>query len=300
MVKNAIKSGKSLPTTDLTIQGQILIGSVCYTDLQVISIQGSLDPKKFEINSDGITFKNVLKFNITEPDDRKMKVELLRKYLFEKVKEDKNNLQLENINESDKLGTLSAKYESGNNGVGTISTGKGDHGGMSYELYQFASKNGSIDNYIDSPEFSQWKGLFNGLTPTTSDFNKAWKKLAEDEPDAFKKSQHEYIYRTHYLALKENNKDLINLDNYSDVLKDVCWSTAVHHGKDTGVLKRALKDKDVSKLSEQDIIIAIYEERGKRDENGELAYFHSSSKKMQDGIAKRFESELKDALSKLK
>ncbi|WP_435355898.1 N-acetylmuramidase domain-containing protein [Emticicia sp. SJ17W-69] len=87
MVKNAIKTGKSLPTTDLSIQGQILIGSVCYTDLQVISIQGSLDPKKFEINSDGITFKNVLKFNITEPDDRKMKVELLRKYLFEEVKE---------------------------------------------------------------------------------------------------------------------------------------------------------------------------------------------------------------------
>jgi GH24 family phage-related lysozyme (muramidase) len=91
MVKNAIKTGKSLPTTDLTIQGQILIGSVCYTDLQIISIQGSLDPKKFEINSDGITFKNVLKFNISEPDNRKMKVELLRKYLFEEMKEVKED-----------------------------------------------------------------------------------------------------------------------------------------------------------------------------------------------------------------
>jgi GH24 family phage-related lysozyme (muramidase) len=87
MVKSAIKTGKSLPTADLTIQGQLLIGNVCYTDLQVVSIQGNLDPKKFEINSDGITFKNVLKFNITEPDDRKMRVELLRKYLFEEVKE---------------------------------------------------------------------------------------------------------------------------------------------------------------------------------------------------------------------
>jgi hypothetical protein len=38
---------------------------------------------------------------------------------------------------------------------------------------------------------------------------------------------------------------------------------------------------------------------GKKDKNGELAYFHSSSKNMQDGIEKRFKSELNDALSRL-
>jgi hypothetical protein len=277
------------------LQGQINIGGECLDNLEITLGKSVINPQKKQYIGDILFIDDA--FNLKTENIQKTK--LLEKWLFDGVKEGVDNNNNDINNESDRLGTLSAKYESGSNGVGTISTGKGDHGGMSYGLYQFASKNSSIDDYIDSPEFSKWKKLFSGLTPTTSNFNKAWKKLAKDEPNAFRKSQHEYIYRTHYLVLKENNKNLINLDKYSDVLKDVCWSTAVHHGKDTGVLKRALKDKDISKLSEKDIITAIYEERGKKDKNGELAYFHSSSKNMQDGIEKRFKSELNDALSRL-
>jgi hypothetical protein len=297
------------------LEGQVMIGENCIDKFSLeISNNASMDVTSIprdeynepnrEINSNRIELYNdrtkYPQRYLTIKTDNNNQAKLVEKWLFDGVKEGVDNNNNNDINnESDRLGTLSAKYESGSNGVGTISTGKGDHGGMSYGLYQFASKNSSIADYIDSPEFSKWKKLFSGLTPTTSNFNKAWEKLAKDEPNAFRKSQHEYIYRTHYLVLKENNKNLINLDKYSDVLKDVCWSTAVHHGKDTGVLKRALKDKDISKLSEKDIITAIYEERGKKDKNGELAYFHSSSKNMQDGIEKRFKSELNDALSRL-
>ncbi|HEY0366030.1 MAG TPA: LysM domain-containing protein, partial [Pyrinomonadaceae bacterium] len=40
------------------------------------------------------------------------------------------------------LGTLSAKYETGGRGPGTVSTGAGDPGGVSYGSYQMATKMG--------------------------------------------------------------------------------------------------------------------------------------------------------------
>src|SRR5688572_28910467 len=40
------------------------------------------------------------------------------------------------------LGKLSAKYETGGRGPGTVSTGAGDRGGVSYCSYQMASKMG--------------------------------------------------------------------------------------------------------------------------------------------------------------
>ncbi|HKG81488.1 MAG TPA: LysM domain-containing protein, partial [Pyrinomonadaceae bacterium] len=40
---------------------------------------------------------------------------------------------------ADELGALSAKYETGGRGPGTVSTGAGDFGGVSYGSYQMAS-----------------------------------------------------------------------------------------------------------------------------------------------------------------
>ncbi len=56
-----------------------------------------------------------------------------------------NNNQKEIDNARNKLnswqlGKTSKQYESGNNGPGTISTGKGDNGGMSYGTYQIETK----------------------------------------------------------------------------------------------------------------------------------------------------------------
>ncbi|CEE29395.1 hypothetical protein VWQ19_11840 [Xanthomonas citri pv. citri] len=47
------------------------------------------------------------------------------------------------------LGMTSARHESGRRGVETISTGKGDHGGVSYGAYQLSSKSGSLREYLD-------------------------------------------------------------------------------------------------------------------------------------------------------
>src|SRR5690349_18344275 len=47
------------------------------------------------------------------------------------------------------LGALSAKYESGNRKSSTISSNKGDPGGVSYGSYQLASKVGTAKRFAD-------------------------------------------------------------------------------------------------------------------------------------------------------
>src|SRR5215211_8388916 len=64
---------------------------------------------------------------------------------------------------ADALGALSAKYETGGRGPGTVSTGSGDPGGVSYGSYQMASKMGVPARFITEPGF-QWLQDFKGLT----------------------------------------------------------------------------------------------------------------------------------------
>ncbi|MEO7404886.1 MAG: hypothetical protein ABIU95_14560, partial [Burkholderiales bacterium] len=45
------------------------------------------------------------------------------------------------------LGKLSAKYESGGRASGTVSSGKGDPGGVSYGSYQLSSKVGTAQKF---------------------------------------------------------------------------------------------------------------------------------------------------------
>jgi murein DD-endopeptidase MepM/ murein hydrolase activator NlpD len=53
------------------------------------------------------------------------------------------------------LGTLSAKYETGGRGPGTVSTGAGDPGGVSYGSYQMATKMGTVARFVAQTGF-QW------------------------------------------------------------------------------------------------------------------------------------------------
>ena len=66
------------------------------------------------------------------------------------------------------LGDVSAKYESGNGGAKTISSGTGDPGGVSYGSYQLASKTGTLEAFLKASGYNK---DFAGLTPGTSLFN---------------------------------------------------------------------------------------------------------------------------------
>jgi len=85
------------------------------------------------------------------------------------------------------------------------------------------------------------------------------------------------------------------------VVSDVLWSSSVQRGPAGAVtvFTRALAGRDVSQLTDADIINAVYAERGRKDRNGGLAYFSSSSRAVRAGVAQRFVDERADALASL-
>jgi murein DD-endopeptidase MepM/ murein hydrolase activator NlpD len=201
------------------------------------------------------------------------------------------------------LGTLSAKYETGGRGPGTVSTGAGDRGGVSYGSYQMASKLGVATRFVKQDGFP-WLTDFQNLTAGAADFTACWKRIAKNEPDAFQKCQHDFIKKTHYdlLVAKIISEDNLDVNTRSHALQDVVWSTAVQHGGASTIVHKALARVKVEKTDpsfDEQVIRAIYAERGKTKADGSLVYFSKNSPNVQKGVANRFKSELKDALAML-
>ncbi len=105
------------------------------------------------------------------------------------------------------LGSLSSKYETGGRGPGTVSTGIGDAGGVSYGSYQMTSRprGGTVARFIAEPDFP-WRARFAGLTPGAADFSARWKALAAEADEAFFAAQHAYIQRTHFDPLVRRSR----------------------------------------------------------------------------------------------
>ena len=201
------------------------------------------------------------------------------------------------------LGTLSAKYETGGRGPGVVSTGAGDPGGVSYGSYQMATKMGVPQKFVKQAGFP-WLTDFQNLNAGTADFTACWKRIAANEPDAFQKCQHEYIKQTHYdlLAAKILSDDGLDVNTRSRALQDVVWSTAVQHGGATSMIHKALANVSCARTDpgfDEQLIRAIYAERGRKKPDGNLVYFSKSSPNVQKGVANRFKNELNDALAML-
>ena len=137
------------------------------------------------------------------------------------------------------LGKLSEKYESGGRGPGTVSTGRGDPGGVSYGTYQLASKIGRADAFVKRYYPDEFKGLQGG----TPEFTVRWKELAAKDTAGLRKNEHEYIKETHYdPQVKKLEAELkLDLSKRSAALRDVVWSVAVQHGPRTDLIVTAVK-----------------------------------------------------------
>ena len=201
------------------------------------------------------------------------------------------------------LGELSAKYETGGRGPGTVSTGSGDPGGVSYGSYQMATKMGTVARFVAQTGF-QWAADFTGLTPGTGPFTACWKRIAAAQTAAFQSAQHAFIKKSHYdlLAAKILNDDGLDVNTRSRALQDVVWSTAVQHGGATPIVHRAITTLSCNcsdPTYDKKLICAIYAERGRKKPDGNLAYFSKSSPSVQAGVAKRFQNEQQDALAML-
>lgn len=194
------------------------------------------------------------------------------------------------------IGQTSERYESSGRGAATISTGKGDRGGVSYGAYQLSSKMGTLQEYLGQSHYGE---NFKGLTPGTTAFNARWLDLAKTDP-GFAKDQQEFIGRTHYSEQREKlNAQGIDLSGRGRAVQDALWSTSVQFRNLTptivakGLEETFGKGYKLSALTDKDIVSAIQDY--KISHNNAL---FKSSPEWWPGLLKRAESE-KSALLQL-
>lgn len=180
------------------------------------------------------------------------------------------------------VGRVSAYFESGED-YARVSTGKGDAGGVSYGAFQLSSKTGSADAFLRESGYAK---DFSGLQAGSTAFSNKWKEMAKD--GKFNEAQLNYA-RQHYAqpfseALK---KDGIDLTGKGQAVQEMILSTAVHYGAGGTYTFDALKGKDVSKMSDEDIIKTVQEHKLANVGTN----FRDSSKNVQQGVANRIVKE---------
>ncbi len=204
-------------------------------------------------------------------------------------------------NSADTVGAVCEKYESGGRGPGTVSTGIGDPGGVSYGSYQLASKIGRADEFVKHYYPRDFKGLKAG----SDEFTKRWKQLAAKSPRELHQHERAFIKETHYDPQVKKLKAELGLDvsKRSAALREMVWSTAVQHGPNADIIVVALKpllaNRKLSDLSDASIIRAVYAERGRKNADGTLVHFKGVGAEWIPGLSRRFEEEQKDVLEML-
>ncbi|MFC7488979.1 hypothetical protein ACOCJ7_06170 [Knoellia sp. CPCC 206453] len=199
------------------------------------------------------------------------------------------------------LGSLSRRHES-NGDPGTVSHGRGDRGGVSYGTYQLSSTMGSAGEFRtwlrrEHPDLAARLGT---AAPGSAAFSQAWRNIAAADGAQWGQIQHDYIQYSHYdpqVTAVERALPGINLEGRDPVVRDVLWSTAVQHrGATDNIFTRAVAGRDITTMSDADLVRAVYDERGR---NNGAAYFSRSSVAWQVGNARRFREEKAEALERL-
>jgi len=177
------------------------------------------------------------------------------------------------------LGQTSEKYETGGNGVATISSGwlnraagVKDPGGKSYGPWQLASiyttREGvekttgtTLESYVKKSKFYSKLSAY----PLASDgFDYAWKAVCNSDGQAFKQDQYEFILRTHYNP-EMSSLSSLGLDTRSEGVQDCIWSMAVQHRANTRRwVAEALSGKNLAELTDADVVTLVMNDRMQR------------------------------------
>lgn len=200
------------------------------------------------------------------------------------------------------LGKLSAKFESGSDGIAAI--GYDSTGGTSYGKYQIASKVGSMKSFLafldkEAPDLA---GRLRKAGPANTGGRRGgmpneWRAIAKEQPERFERLQESYIRETHYKpaldAIAENTG--IDPDNLSSAMREVIWSTAVQHGPAGAARIFARADSMSGKAREasyeRKMITNVY--------NVRAGQFGSSTPQVRNAVRNRFREERQLALNML-
>ena len=209
----------------------------------------------------------------------------------------KDMLKSKNPVSRDNVGDSVKRFESANEGPGTISEPSGaDLGGHSYGSYQITNKN--IDEYIEylentgtesnlrlAKDLKAAGGSRGARNPDSvvgtsgKTFREVWEKAAIDDRSGFEDSQAGYISTSNFRPAFHNiqKKTGIDISEKGSAVQDAIWSTSTQYGPGlTGsIVKDAVKGKDLSTLTDAELINAIQDvKRDKID-----SHFSSSTNK---------------------
>lgn len=198
------------------------------------------------------------------------------------------------VENSSSIGALSAHFESGGKGVGVVSTGVGDAGGVSYGAHQIATKTGTMSAFMSSPEAASFSGQFAGLTPGTPAFTAAYKQYTSSAQGAaaMDDAQNKFLQRTHYdpLVAKIKKDTGVDITKQSRAVQESVYATAMQYGPHSERVSKALAGAGISGDGQQDqakMIDAIYQ--SKLDNvSGD---YSGSSPQVQASVANRIQRE---------
>lgn len=197
------------------------------------------------------------------------------------------------------LGLKASKYESNLN-PGAISNTAGDYGGKSYGAWQFSSKTGSLNSFVNWLKRKDGE-FYSKLSEAKSrdgnkfgeKFDAVWSSIAFSNRDKFMKIQQAYVKESYYDKAAQNLKSKFGFDinKRSDALKESLWSTVVQHGVGgtSSIFSKLNLNKD-----DGSIINDLYNERKKVN-----VYFRSSSEQVKRSVYNRFTREKQDMLNML-
>lgn len=199
------------------------------------------------------------------------------------------------------LGALSAHFESGLRGVFAI--GYDASGGTSYGKYQISSRKGAIRNFIKyldkkAPTWAQRLRAAGAANTggTQGAMPREWVRIAGEHPRLFEKLQDDFIHSHYYSptiqAVREQTG--LDLEAQNTVIREVLWSTAVHHGPTGGAnifISASMRAQKTHGDFGKALLTEVYRERGRRLEKVPLSH--------RSALRTRLEQEMAMAMARL-
>ncbi len=211
------------------------------------------------------------------------------------------------------LGQLSARFESGKDGVAAI--GYDRHGGTSYGKYQISSRAGTMKSFVEflkteDPEIAK---RLESAGPAntggkTGRMPSVWKEIAEQQPDRFEALQERFIHASHFEPAVQSvaEKTGLSVAGMPEALKEVLFSTAVQHGPAGAarIVSRAVdqvgRDKLDTTQNSPEAVKKAGENLIRRIYAGRSTQFSASTESVQASVKNRLRQEMGMAIDMLR
>lgn len=194
------------------------------------------------------------------------------------------------------LGDVVNIGETGGKGTAMISSGAGDHGGVSYGRSQLASKVGSIAAALKWAKSNGYEDIYNELAPLNCDaanrngqFAQKWNQMAQEKGGRLEQFDRAYQKQGYFdpmmVKIRTANPDLAKRIEANPALQEQVLSTAVQYGPNSGRYLSAASEvlNSTPDATDRDLLAGIQDIKA-RDAGSN---FKSSSGAVQASVARR-------------